>query len=135
MAADETTLMQIRDVGPVVAQAIVQFFAETHNRDVIQNLCAAGVHWTETQVRIEHGGRLSGKSFVLTGTLPTLSRDEAREKIEALGGKVAGSVSSKTDYVIAGTEAGSKLEKAHALGVTVLDEEGLFALLDDIQTK
>ena len=132
MAANETTLMQVRDVGPVVAQAIVQFFTEAHNLDVIRNLRAAGVYWTETQVRNDQTGKLSGKSFVLTGTLPTLSREEAREKIEALGGKVAGSVSSKTDYVIAGTEAGSKLEKAHALGVTVLDEAGLFALLDQI---
>ena len=131
MAANETTLMRVRDVGPVIAQAIVQFFTEAHNQDVIQNLRSAGVHWTEAQVRSDHVGKLSGKSFVLTGTLPTLSRDQAREKIEALGGKVAGSVSSKTDYVIAGAEAGSKLEKAHALGITILDEAGLFALLDN----
>lgn len=134
MAADETLLMQVRDVGPVVAQAIVQFFSEAHNRDVIQNLRLAGIHWTETQTRIDHAGKLSGKSFVLTGTLPTLSREEAREKIEALGGKVAGSVSNKTHYVIAGEQAGSKLEKAHALGITILDEAGLLALLGDIHS-
>ena len=132
ITADETTLMQVRDVGPVVAQAIVQFFSEAHNRDVIQHLRSAGVHWTETQMRIDHAGKLSGKSFVLTGTLPTLSREEAREKIEALGGKVAGSVSNKTHYVVAGEQAGSKLEKAQALGITILDEAGLLALLEDI---
>ena len=135
MAADETTLMQVRDVGPIVAQAIVQFFSEAHNRDVIQNLRSAGVHWTETQIHNDHPGKLSGKSFVLTGTLPTLSRDEAREKIEAVGGKVAGSVSNKTDYVIAGAEAGSKLEKAQVLGIAILDEAGLFALLDEKHTN
>ena len=123
--------MQVRDVGPIVAQAIVQFFSETHNRDVIQNLRSAGVHWTETQASTETAGALSGKSFVLTGTLPTLSRDEAREKIEALGGKVAGSVSNKTHYVIAGDEAGSKLEKAQALGINILDEAGLLALFTE----
>lgn len=134
LAADEAMLMQVRDVGPVVAQAIVQFFSEAHNRDVIQKLRSAGVHWTETQAHTKSAGKLINKSFVLTGTLPTLSRDEAREKIEALGGKVAGSVSSKTDYVIAGAEAGSKLEKARSLGVNILDEAGLLALLDEMRS-
>ena len=132
LVADEATLIQVRDVGPIVAQTIVQFFSESHNRDVIQHLRAAGVHWAESSMQVDESGRLSGKSFVLTGTLPTLSRDEAREKIEALGGKVAGSVSSKTDYVIAGADAGSKLEKAQALGVPVLDEAGLFALCNEV---
>ena len=129
MSADEATLMQVRDVGPIVAQAIVQFFSEAHNREVIQSLRSAGVHWNETHVRTDTAGKLSGKSFVLTGTLPTLTRDEAREKIEALGGKITGSVSNKTNYVIAGAEAGSKLEKAHAQGIHILDEAGLLALL------
>ncbi|MHB8915979.1 MAG: NAD-dependent DNA ligase LigA [Thiobacillus sp.] len=131
MIANETTLMQVRDVGPIVAQAVVQFFSEAHNRDVIQSLRSAGVHWAETRARADTAGKLSGKSFVLTGTLPTLSRDEAREKIEAVGGKVAGSVSNKTNYVIAGAEAGSKLEKALALGIHILDETGLLALLEN----
>jgi DNA ligase (NAD+) len=128
LAADEAALMQVRDVGPVVAQAIVQFFAEPHNRDVIAKLRAAGVHWSEAATVA--AGRLSGKTFVLTGALPTLSRDQAKDKIEAAGAKVAGSVSKKTDYVVAGADAGSKLAKAEALGLAILDEAGLLALLD-----
>ena len=131
MSADELMLMQVRDVGPVVAQAIVQFFSEAHNREVIQGLRDAGVHWDEAPPTVKPNGRLSGKSFVLTGSLPTLSREEAKEKIEAMGGKVAGSVSKKTDYVIAGLEAGSKLDKAQTLGITILDEAGMLALLTD----
>lgn len=130
MAADEVSLLQVRDVGPIVAQAITQFFAEAHNREVIARLRSVGVHWPETASVQPGVGVLSGKSFVLTGSLPTLNRDQAREKIEAAGGKVAGSVSKKTDYVIAGLEAGSKLSKAQTLGVTILDESGLLALLD-----
>ena len=129
MSANELMLMEVRDVGPIVAQAIVQFFAEAHNREVIQGLREAGVHWHEAPLAIKQDGKLGGKSFVLTGSLPTLSREEAKEKIEAMGGKVAGSVSSKTDYVIAGLEAGSKLEKAQTLGIPVLDEAGMLALL------
>ncbi len=130
LVADEAMLLQVRDVGPIVAQAITQFFAEAHNREVIARLRSLGVHWSETASVQTGVGVLSGKSFVLTGSLPTLSRDQAREKIEAAGGKVAGSVSKKTDYVIAGLEAGSKLTKAQTLGVTILDETGLLALLD-----
>ena len=129
MSANEAMLIEVRDVGPIVAQAIVQFFAEAHNREVIQGLRDAGVHWPEAPPAMKREGKLSGKSFVLTGSLPTLSREEAKEKIEALGGKVAGSVSSKTDYVIAGLEAGSKLDKAQTLGIPILDEAGMLALL------
>lgn len=131
MAADETSLLQVRDVGPIVAQAVRQFFIEPHNRDVIGNLRAAGVHWPERARPQQNMGKLGGKSFVLTGTLPTLTRDEAKEKIETAGGKVAGSVSKKTGYVVAGLEAGSKLAKARTLGVAILDEAGLLALLED----
>jgi DNA ligase (NAD+) len=130
MAADEAALMQVPDVGPVVAQSIAQFFAESHNREVIEQLRAGGVSWQESAPqRKQAGGVLAGKTFVLTGTLPNLSRDQAKEKIEAAGGKVAGSVSKRTDYVVAGSDAGSKLIKAQELGLTILDEEALLKLL------
>ncbi|WP_213086278.1 NAD-dependent DNA ligase LigA [Roseateles sp. DAIF2] len=124
-------LLEVRDVGPIVAQSIRTFFDQPHNREVVEQLRAAGVHWPEGEGALgEQGPRpLLGKTLVLTGTLPTLSRDAAKELIEASGGKVSGSVSKKTHYVIAGEEAGSKLEKARELGVTVLDEAGLQALL------
>jgi len=129
VAAKEDDLMTVRDVGPIVAQSIVQFFAEPHNLEVVNKLRAAGVHWPESEGMQQSAGILAGKTLVLTGTLPTLTRDAAKEKIEAAGGKVAGSVSKKTDYVVAGEEAGSKLAKAQELGVTMLDEAGLLALL------
>ena len=130
MAADEQSLLLVHDVGPIVAQAIKQFFSEPHNLDVIKNLRSAGVHWPEVIHSQPSAGMLSGKSFVLTGTLPTLSRDEAKEKIEAAGGKITGSVSKKTDFVVAGVEAGSKLAKAQTLGLTILDEPALLALIE-----
>ncbi|MBP6057195.1 MAG: NAD-dependent DNA ligase LigA [Nitrosomonas sp.] len=131
LAADSEHLQQIPDIGPVVAQSIVDFFAETHNCEVIEQLRASGVHWNE------HAGKsaltsvapLHGKTFVLTGTLPNLNREEAKEKIEALGGKVSGSVSKKTDYVVVGADPGSKYDKALSLGIAVLDEAGLLELL------
>ncbi|MEW6313331.1 MAG: NAD-dependent DNA ligase LigA [Pseudomonadota bacterium] len=129
MAADEARLQQVPDVGPVVAQSIAAFFAEPHNREVIRQLRAAGVHWAEHEGMSAVALPLSGKTFVLTGTLTDLTRDAAKEKIEALGGKVAGSVSGKTDYVVAGAEPGSKYEKALALGITILDQDGLLKLL------
>ena len=129
IAATEAELLAVRDVGPIVAQSIIQFFAETHNLDVVNKLRAAGVYWTESTGLQQSAGILAGKTLVLTGTLPTLTRDAAKEKIEAAGGKVAGSVSKKTDYVVAGAEAGSKLAKAQELGVAILDEAGLLALL------
>lgn len=136
MNADVTALVEVPDVGPVVAQSIAQFFAEPHNREVVEQLRAAGVSWQETEPSRKPRGELAGKTFVLTGTLPGMSRDEAKEKIEAAGGKVAGSVSKKTDFVVAGAEAGSKLTRAQELGVTILDEEELMKLLKpEVQAK
>jgi DNA ligase (NAD+) len=129
MKADEAQLQQAPDVGPVVAQSIAHFFAEPHNRQVIAQMRATGVHWPESQVVSAAKLPLSEKTFVLTGTLPNLTRDEAKERIEAMGGKIAGSVSKKTDYVVAGADPGSKLDKAKELGITVLDERGLLELL------
>ena len=122
IAADLDRLQQVPDVGPVVAASILRFFAEPHNIEVIEQLRAAGVSWPEGEPVAAASSPLAGKTFVLTGTLPTLTRDEAKDMIEALGGKVAGSVSKKTDYVVAGVEAGSKLDKAQALGLSILDE-------------
>ena len=130
LAADESALTQVPDVGPIVARCIAEFMAETHNRQVIDELRAAGVHWIEGEPQSAVTGVLAGKVLVLTGTLPTLSRDEAKALIESAGGKVSGSVSKKTDYVVAGEEAGSKLEKARALGVPVLDEAQLREMLN-----
>ena len=129
LAADVEALQAVPDVGPVVAQAIVDFLAEAHNRQVIEALRAAGVHWPEEARLAKPHGPLAGKTFVLTGTLPNLTRDQAQALIEAAGGKVSGSVSKKTDYVVAGSDPGSKLDKAQALGIAVLDEAGLRELL------
>jgi len=130
MAADAPTLQQVRDVGPIVAESIAEFFAEQHNRETIMQLLAAGVVLQESQgTSYENIGILAGKNLVLTGTLPTLARDQATQLIEEAGGKVVGSVSKKTDYVIAGVDAGSKLTKARELGIATLDEAGLLELL------
>ena len=133
MQASPEQLLAVRDVGPVVAQSIHQFFAQPQHREVVAQLRAAGVQWQDGEGTVNSGAPrpLLGKTLVLTGTLPTLSRDEAKALIEAAGGKVAGSVSKKTSYVVAGEEAGSKLDKARELGVVVLDEDGLRALLHD----
>ena len=144
MDANAEQLLEVHDVGPVVAQSIRQFFNEPHNREVVEQLRACKVTWPETL--IEHGRALqgenapvgnadgdldpfNGKTFVLTGTLEAMSRDEAKDRLEALGAKVSGSVSKKTDFVIAGAEAGSKLDRAVELGVAVLDEAEFLALL------
>jgi len=127
----EPELLAVPDVGPVVASSIARFFAEPHNREVIAHLRAAGVQWKDGAPQRGAAGPLAGRTFVLTGTLPNWTRDEAKGRIEAAGGKVAGSVSGKTDYVVAGDEAGSKLDKARALGVAVIDEEELKRLLED----
>lgn len=127
--ASPEQLLQVPDVGPIVAESIHAFFQQPHNREVIEQLRACGVHWEESEPAVQAPKPLTGKTVVLTGTLPTLSRDEAKELLEAAGAKVAGSVSKKTDYVVAGAEAGSKLEKARELGVAVLDEEGLRRLV------
>ncbi len=127
--ADTETLEAVPDVGPIVARSIVDFFAEAHNREVIEQMRAAGVHWDEHAPAAPLEGPFSGKRLVITGTLPTLTREAARALIEAAGGKVAGSVSKKTDFVIAGEAAGSKLDKARQLGVTIVDEPALKELL------
>jgi DNA ligase (NAD+) len=129
MNAGVDELLEVPDVGPVVAQSIHTFFQQPHNREVVEQLRACGVTWEEGAPAERAPKLLAGKTIVLTGTLPTLSRDEAKDLLEAAGAKVAGSVSKKTDYVIAGAEAGSKLDKARELGVTVLDEDGLRSLL------
>lgn len=131
LAADVEALQEVPDVGPVVARSIADFLAEPHNRQVIDALRSAGVHWPEAVGQREPAGPLAGKTLVLTGTLPTLSRDQAREMIEAAGGKVSGSVSKKTDYVVAGADAGSKLTKAQELSIKVLDEHALMKLLQE----
>ena len=128
--ANFDVLLQVNDVGPIVAESILQFFDEPHNRQVIDSMQQLGVHWPETAGRQVVEGALTNKTFVLTGTLPTLSRDACQALIEAAGGKVSGSVSKKTDYVVAGSEAGSKLEKAQQLGVAVINEAQLLVLLD-----
>jgi DNA ligase (NAD+) len=131
MDATLEQLLEVNDVGPIVAQSLRTFFEQPHNREVVEQLRAAGVHWPESEGLAAQRVPLplAGKTFVLTGTLPTLSRDVAKEMLEAAGAKVAGSVSKKTDYVVAGEEAGSKLEKAQALGIAVLDEAGMLELL------
>lgn len=149
MDANVESLLEVNDVGPVVAQSLRNFFDQSHNREVVEQLRACGVTWAEKEFvdapRLQAGldriaapdkelqawsvGQFAGKTVVLTGTLPTLSRDEAKDKLEAAGAKVAGSVSKKTDFVIAGSDAGSKLEKAIELGVAVLDEAKFLEML------
>lgn len=128
MQADEEALVEIEDVGPVVAHHIETFFQQTHNREVIQRLLEVGVHWPREE-QTKTSSAVSGKTIVLTGTLDKMSRSEAKEKLLGLGAKVAGSVSKKTDYVVAGAEAGSKLSKAESLGVPVVDEDTLITWL------
>ena len=126
-AASEEELQQVEEVGPRIAKSIVEFFAEPKNRELVEELRAAGL--TLKGKKKERGTKLAGKTFVLTGTLPNLTRDEAKKRIEDAGGKVTGSVSKKTDYVVAGADAGSKLDKAKELGVQVIDENGMEGLL------
>ena len=135
IAADREQLQNAPDVGPVLAESIADFFAERHNREVIEALRKAGVRWPETAPQRAAEGKLAGRTIVLTGTMPTLSRDEAKALIEAAGGKAAGSVSKKTDYVVAGEEAGGKLAKAQELGIPILDEAGLKRLLATGKTQ
>ncbi|MCE2858460.1 MAG: NAD-dependent DNA ligase LigA [Oxalobacteraceae bacterium] len=127
--ATEEQILAVDDIGPVVAQSMLSFLHDPINRELIAQLRAAGLHWEEGEPE-QRSQHLNGKTFVLTGTLPTLKRDEAAAMIEAAGGKVSGSVSKKTSYVVAGEEAGSKLAKAEELGVAVLDEAGLLELLE-----
>jgi len=130
MDASEEALLAVADVGPIVAKSIRTFFDQAHNREVVEQLRACGVTWQEGEPAPVAAQPLSGQTFVLTGTLPTLGREEAKALIEAAGGKVAGSVSKKTSFVVAGAEAGSKLDKARELGVAVLDEGQLKEMLD-----
>lgn len=127
--APAESLQEVNEVGPKVAKSIGEFFSEKRNRELIERLRAAGLTFTGPKEKKKEGP-LTGMTLVLTGTLPTLTREEAKERIEAAGGKVAGSVSSKTSFVVAGEEAGSKLDKARQLGVPLLDEAGLLAKLD-----
>jgi len=131
MNASVEQLLEVNDVGPVVAQSIRTFFEQAHNREVVEQLRAAGLTWEESEGAAADGApkALAGKTFVLTGSLPTLSRDEAKDRIEAAGGKVSGSVSKKTHFVVAGQEAGTKLDKALELGLQVIDETALLAML------
>lgn len=131
MRADAPAFQQAHDVGPVVAESLARFFAEPHNREIIAQLRAAGVHWPENDpARPATAGPFAGKIVVLTGTLASMTRDEAKQRVEAAGGKVTGSVSRKTDFVVAGAEAGSKLERAVELNVEVLDEARFRAMLE-----
>jgi len=129
MDATIDQLLQVSDVGPTVAQSIRNFFDQAHNREVVEQLKACGLNWKEGIATAGASLPLTGQTFVLTGTLQTMGRDEAQAKLEMLGAKVSGSVSKKTHAVVAGAEAGSKLEKAQSLGVTVLDESAFQSLL------
>jgi DNA ligase (NAD+) len=129
MEADEERLRRVPDVGPVVAQSIAAFFREPHNRDVVHKLLKADVHWKDTPAPAARTDALAGKAFVLTGTLPHMTREEATARIEAVGAKVTSSVSKKTSYVVAGAEAGSKLDRARELRIPVLEEGDLLHLL------
>jgi len=129
MAADEDTLQTVPDIGPVVAGHLVAFFRQSHNRDVITALRRSGIHWPEQESRAARPLPLEGRTFVLTGTLAGLTREHAKERLQALGAKVTGSVSKKTDYVVVGDDPGSKYDKARALDIAVLDEAQLLELL------
>lgn len=130
--ADEAALLAVSDVGEIVAQHVLSFFGEAHNQTIIQQLQQAGLQWPEREpVSAEETAELpfAGQVYVITGTLSTLSRDDAKQYIQALGGKVTGSISAKTDCLVAGEKAGSKLTKAQALGINIVDEESFITLL------
>src|SRR5690606_31032540 len=127
MNASQEELESVPDVGPVVAQHIAGFFSETHNRNVIKQLLKAGIQWPSVDKPKQQP--LAGKTFVITGTLDSMSRDEAKERLQSLGAKVSGSVSRKTNYIIAGSEPGSKLDKASKLGIEILDENAFLELI------
>ncbi|HWW04463.1 NAD-dependent DNA ligase LigA [Collimonas sp.] len=133
LQASEEQLLEVADIGPVVARSLLAFFADPLNRELVEQLRAAGIHWAENLPAETASKFLLGKTFVLTGSLPTLTRDAAAAMIEAAGGKVTGSVSKKTSYVVAGAEAGSKLTKAEELNIPILDEDGLRTLLESEQ--
>jgi DNA ligase (NAD+) len=126
-SATQEALEGVADIGPIMAKHIVTFFLQSHNQEVINDLLTAGVHWQDVEIKTEQP--LQGKTFVITGTLESMKREEAKQRLLELGAKVSGSVSKKTDYVIAGSEPGSKAEKARQLGVEILDEAGFLSLI------
>lgn len=132
LAADEQRLQEVQDVGPVVAKRVATFFADERNLQVIQGLREHGVHWADIEVVPQETLPLAGKTYVLTGNLESMTRDEAKSRLEAFGAKVSGSVSGKTDCVVAGPGAGSKLNKAETLGVMIIDEAGFLLLLEQL---
>ena len=129
IAAKREELQEVPDIGPIVAQEIRDFFAEPRNQELVRRLTTAGLRMQGAARAKPSSSHLEGKTFVLTGTLPGMTREEANAQIESLGGHVVGSVSRKTDFVVAGESAGSKLDKARALGIRILDEEGLRRML------
>lgn len=133
IAADAERLQQVPDIGPVVAGHIAGFFAEAHNREVIERLRRLGVHWPAGRSRVRVAQPLAGQTFVLTGALESMTRDEAKSRLQALGARVSGSVSAKTGYVVAGTDPGSKLDRAQELGVAILDEARLLDMLHEAE--
>jgi len=130
MEADPETLQQVNGIGPRMADDVHRFFRQQHNQEVIGALRKAGVRWQTAAPRTRAPQILAGKVFVLTGSLGSMSRDEAKRSLKALGAKVSESVSKKTDYVVAGEDPGSKLDKARELGIDVIDEDGLKQLLE-----
>ncbi|MDO8767897.1 MAG: NAD-dependent DNA ligase LigA [Burkholderiaceae bacterium] len=134
MDASLEQLTQVADVGPIVALSLRTFFDQAHNREVVEQLRACGITWAESEPAPQAVLPLTGKTFVITGTLPTLAREQLKEMLEAAGGKVAGSVSKKTHYLVAGSDAGSKLDKARELDVPIIDETGVLALLQPSAT-
>jgi DNA ligase (NAD+) len=129
MKADTESLLQVEDVGPIVAESIETFFQQPHNQEVIDKLLQAGIHWPDIEKTSAAEQTLAGKTFVITGTLSSMSRNDAKQALLAKGAKVTGSVSKKTDYVIVGADPGSKATKAEELGVAILDEDAFQSLL------
>ena len=129
-AADQSQLQAVSDVGPVVAEGVIRFFSQTDNQQVIDRLLAAGVIWPDKQISVP-SDKLAGKTFVLTGTLDQLTRDDAKQRLTDQGARVTGSVSGKTDFLVAGADPGSKLVKAEELGIPVLDEISFLLLLEE----
>ncbi|MEJ2181743.1 MAG: helix-hairpin-helix domain-containing protein, partial [Gammaproteobacteria bacterium] len=129
MTTDEEALQDVPDIGPIVASHIVKFFKQKHNKQVIKKLLKAGVHWPAVEQAHKADSQLAGKTFVITGTLESMKRNELKDKLQSLGAKVTGSVSKKTDYVVVGADPGSKYDKAQKLGVEILDEEQVLRLI------
>jgi DNA ligase (NAD+) len=128
-SASSEELQSLEDIGPIVAQDVMVFFKQSHNLEVIQSLINAGVHWPDIEKSVQKNSEINGKTFVLTGTLTALTRNDAKAALLAMGAKVAGSVSANTDYVVVGDNSGSKAEKAVKLGIKIIDEERLQQIL------